>query len=118
MGRVKNHVIAGVAQPGERTHISNEVVITETGTALGETEFLISEGNQLLGDIAHVPWREKLTFFYVHSAPRFRGGAQQIRLAAKKRRYLQHVDLFAGNLSFGGQMNIRCDGNFQVAANG
>ena len=118
MGRIKNHAIASLAQPIERTHVGDEVVIAETSAALGETELLIAKRNQFLGDISHIPRREKLTFLDVDSAPRFRSGAQQIGLPAKKRRNLQHIDLFAGNLGFGWQMNIRCDGDFQVPTDG
>ena len=43
---------------------------------------------------------------------------QQISLPAKKRRDLQHVDLFASDLGLSRRVNIGCDRNFQVAANG
>ena len=118
MCRVENHAISGLPHPIERTHVGNEVVIAETSAALRETEFLIAKRGQLLRDIAHVPRRKKLTFFYIDRATRFRSCVSQIGLAAKKSRNLQHIDLFAGNLGFGRQMNIRCDGDFQVSADG
>src|SRR4029450_281608 len=106
MSRVKNHSIAGVVQPIERAHVRNKVVIAETGAALRETEFLITKRTQFLGDIADVPGRKKLTLFHIESPTRLRSRLQEIGLAAKKCRDLQHVDLFARNLRFGGQMNI------------
>src|SRR5207244_13210644 len=75
MCRVKNHAISGLPHPIERTHVGNEVVIAETRAALRETEFLIAKRRQLLRDIAHVPRRKKLTFFYIDRATRFRSCA-------------------------------------------
>ena len=113
MGCVKNHVIAGIAQPIKGAHVGNEVVIAKTGSALRETEFLIAKRDQFLGDIAYVPRREKMAFFHIDSTPGFRCGAQQIRLAAKKRRNLQNIDNFArfSRLLFG--MDIRLDRHVQ-----
>ena len=103
MGRIKNHAIAGIAQPIERAHIGNEVVIAKTSATLRETEFLTAERNQFLRDIAHVPRRKKLAFFHIDRTTRFSSCAQEIGLAAKKRRDLHHIDLFAGNFGFGGE---------------
>src|ERR1700746_2009050 len=55
-------------------------------------------------------------FFYINRATCFRSSTQQIGLPAQERRNLQHVDLFAGNLSFSRGMDIGGHRNLQIAA--
>src|SRR4029077_7930141 len=81
----------------------------------GETESCVTEGDQFLGDVSHIPRREELAFFYVNRTPRLRSGTQQIGLPAKERRDLQHVDLLPGNLGFSRGMDIGCHRNLERA---
>src|SRR5439155_10546738 len=74
------------------------------------------ESDQFLGDVSHIPRREELALFNVNCTTRFRSGTQQISLPAEECRYLQHVDLLAGNLGLSGGMDIGCDRNLQLAS--
>ena len=118
MRRIKDRAVSGLANPVERSHIGHEVVISERNTAFRETEFWIAEGDELVGNISNIPWREKLAFFNIKHATRFRGSAQKVGLPAQKCWDLQHIDLLPGNVGFYWQMDIRCDRNSQFAADG
>src|SRR5512132_320747 len=100
MCRIENDAVTCVTHPVERAQVGNEVIISEGGATLGETKLCVAEGDQFLGDVSHIPRREELTFFYVNCTTCFRSSPQQIRLPAKERRDLQHVDLLPGNLGF------------------
>src|SRR5438067_5770094 len=58
---------------------------SQGGSPLGETKSCVTKGGQFFGNISQVPRSQKLAFFHIDCAPRFRGSAQQIRLTAKKR---------------------------------
>ncbi len=118
MRRIKDDAISGLANPIKRAHIGDEIIVAKGCSALGETEFFVAEGDEFVGNVSHIQWREELTFFYIDRAIRLRSGTQQIGLSAKKRRDLQHVDLSPGDPGFRRRVNIGCDRNLQVAANG
>src|SRR5581483_5597018 len=69
---VENHAVTCFPHPIKRTHVGNQVVVTESRTSFGETELFVFKGAQFLGDISHVPWRQKLPFLYVDSPPGLR----------------------------------------------
>src|SRR2546423_1502808 len=84
MGGVKNDAVAGLANPGQRAEIGDEIVITKSGAAFGKEKLFRAKLLQLLRNVFHVPWGKKLTFFYIDGAAGLRGRAQQIGLAAKE----------------------------------
>src|SRR6266478_8565332 len=62
MRSVENDSVTLLANPIKRAHVGHQIVVTEGGAPLGETEFIIAERDQFFGNVFHVPWREKLTF--------------------------------------------------------
>jgi len=65
MGGVKHHAVAGLTNPGQRSEIGDEIVITKSGAAFGEEKLFRAKLLQLLRNIFYVPWGKKLTFLYV-----------------------------------------------------
>ena len=116
MRSVKDDAISRFAHPIERAHVGYEIVVAKRRAALGKTELRVAKGDQFFGDVSHVPRRQELTLFHIDRATCFCGSAQQIRLPAEKRRDLQHIDAFAGDLRFLRGMNVSCHWHFQVAS--
>src|SRR6266853_1945876 len=89
---IEDDALAQLANPVERAHVGDEIVVSEGRAALGEKETLATECAQLVRDIAHVPRREKLALLHVYHAPGLGRGADEIGLPAEERGDLQHVD--------------------------
>src|SRR5207249_11393851 len=78
---------------GERAHVRYQVVIAEGRAALAYENVVPTARFARLGhDIGHVFRREELTLLDVDGFARRGDGADEVRLAAEKRRCLQHVD--------------------------
>ena len=90
----------------QRAEIHHQVVIAETGPALGQEHPLIACRVHLFDGMRHVPRRHKLALLYVHRPARFARGHQQVGLAAKERGNLQHVNSFGRNLAMPRLMHI------------
>ena len=69
MRRIEDHVISSLAQPGERAHIGDEIVVAKCRAALGKEKHLRAERVQFLGDVAHIPGREELAFLTFTTRP-------------------------------------------------
>src|SRR5438309_200414 len=85
MRRIKDDAISGLANPIKRAHIGDEIIVAKGCSALSETEFFVTEGDEFVGNVSHIQWREELTFFNIDRAIRFRSGAQQIGLPAENK---------------------------------
>src|SRR5438445_13882223 len=95
MRSVKNHG-SKFPHDRERTHVDDEIVVSETRASLGDEDFVISRRMALLDHVLHVPRRHELALLDVHHAFAHGRGYHQIRLPAKKRGNLQYIDF--GNL--------------------
>ena len=84
------------AHDGQRAHVDDQIVITETGSTLGERDAWAAALANLLDGVTHVGRRDELTLLDVNRAPMllrgFCGCDQQIGLAAEEGRNLQDVD--------------------------
>ena len=74
MGDVIDHGVAEFCEDGEGAHVHDEIVVAEAGAAFGEDDFGVAGGGDFFGDVAHIPGREELGFFYVDDAAGFGGG--------------------------------------------
>src|SRR5208282_5002467 len=73
--------IAEALENREGTHVHDEIVVAERGTALGENDVVVARGGNFFGHVAHVPGRKELPFLDIDDAAGFGGGQQQIGLA-------------------------------------
>src|SRR5947199_8282322 len=112
---IENHTITSLAHPVERAHVCDKGIVAKCCPPLGKAKLRVAKSDEFLSDVAHVPRRQKLTFFDVDRATGFCGGTQQIRLPAEEGRDLQHVDVFAGNLRLSRGMYVGCHRNLQFA---
>ena len=91
MRGIENHRITKPLHNRNRPHVRHQIAIAERRAALRQYNLIIAACDDLLRAIFHILRREKLPFFDIHDFAGFRGGDQQIGLAAQKRRNLQHV---------------------------
>src|ERR1700722_1482128 len=91
MGRIKNHR-RKFAHDGKRAHVYGEIVVTETGAALGEKNLSIPRFAAFLYHMAHIPGGDELSFLNIHGPAAESSSNYQIRLAAQKRRDLQYIN--------------------------
>src|SRR5687768_447891 len=75
----------------KRTKIDDQVVITETCSALSQQDLVAACPLEFFNDILRVPRSEKLSFLYVHRLPGLCCLDEQIRLPAKECRDLENV---------------------------
>src|SRR5947207_9886596 len=100
MRRIEKDGISFFAHPNERAHVRDEIIVTESRSAFGETKFLTAKRLQLFRNVFYVPWSKELSFFHIHGTTGAGRRFQQIGLPAKKRRDLQKIDHLAGELCF------------------
>ena len=78
---------------GERAHVRHQVVVAEGRAALAYENVVATARLARLGnDVHHVFGSEELTLLDVDGLSRRGDGADEVRLAAEKRRRLQDVD--------------------------
>ena len=102
------------AHDGQRAHIDDEIVIAETGTALGERDARVAGGGHLLDSVAHVFGGDELTLFHIDGTAGFAGGDQQIGLSAEKSGNLEDVAGFGDLRAVCGLVYIGEDGEMCV----
>src|SRR6266700_6184862 len=78
----------------ERTHVDDEIVVSETRASLGDEDFVISRRMALLDHVLHVPRRHELALLDVHHALGHGSGYHQIGLTAKEGRNLENISDF------------------------
>ena len=96
MGGVKNHRRAGLRQNRQRAHVGHQRIVAERDAALGDEHVARARVGEFRHDILHVPRRKELPLLDIHRPPRSRGGDEEVGLAAKEGRDLQHVDGLRG----------------------
>jgi len=114
VGDVIDDGIAEFCEDGEGAHVHDEIVVAEAGATFGEDDFLVAGGGNFFGDVAHVPGREELGFFYVDDAAGFGGGDEEIGLAGEEGGDLEDVDDFGGWGGLGGVVNVGEDGEMEI----
>ena len=75
----------------KRPHVHDEIVISERRTALRQHDVFTSRTLKFADRAFHIFRRHELSFLHIDRKPGPRGGNQQIRLAAEKRRNLEHI---------------------------
>src|SRR5438876_11590608 len=78
----------------ERTHVDDEIVVSETRASFGDEDFVISRRVAFLDHVLHVPRRDELALLDIHHAFAHGRGYHQLRLTAKKRGNLQNIGDF------------------------
>ena len=102
------------AHDGERAEIDDQVVVAEGGAALGEEDALVAGGANFLDAVTHVGRRDELTFFDVDGTAGFSCGYEQVSLTTEKRRNLEDIDGFGGDLAVGGLVDVSQDGEASI----
>jgi hypothetical protein len=74
-GRGQLHGMSGVenhgrelTHDGERAHVDHQVVVAETGAALGDEDPLVAGGVAFFDRVPHVPGRHELAFLDIDDA--------------------------------------------------
>jgi hypothetical protein len=96
---VKNNRIACLAHDYEASVVNHKVSVPEACTPFTQEDTRIASACDLLCYELHICRVEKLTLLYVY---RFTGCSRrykQVRLSAKKRRYLKYIDDLSYNAS-------------------
>ena len=75
----------------QAAHVSNQSIVTKAGTAFSQHNIMIACLLSFFQYIFHVPGCEELAFFNINYTSCFCCFVNQIRLTAKKRRYLQNI---------------------------
>src|SRR4051812_14761211 len=94
------------AHDRQRSHVNDQVVVSETGSAFGEKDAVIASGTALFNGVLHVPRRDKLPFLDVDGSLAERGSSDQICLAAQKGRNLKHIRDFRHLRYIAGLMHV------------
>ena len=105
-----------LAHDGQRTHVNDEIVIAEAGSALGERDAGIAAVLDFGDGVAHVLGRSELSLLDVDGASGAGGGDEQVGLAAEKSGDLQDVDDFSGGGGLVGFVDIGEDGDLDLVA--
>src|SRR5262245_30006377 len=90
MRRVVDDRATRRAHDRERSHVRNQVVVTERCTALADHDLLIAGGARFVDDVDHVARREELSFLDVDRQTLRTDVVDEVGLTAQKRRGLQH----------------------------
>lgn len=117
MSDVEDDGIAKFLQDGEGTHVHDEILVAERGTALGENDVGVAGASDFFDDVGHVPGRDELGLFYVDDAAGFCGGEEKIGLASEEGGDLKNVGDFGGGLGLGGFVNVGEDGEAEIGFN-
>ena len=105
MSRIEDHR-RELAHDGQRTHVDDEIVVSERSSALGEEDLVVARLANLGNGMTHVPGRNELAFLDVHGATGLSSSYEQIGLAAEKRRNLEDIGDFRNAPDVDGFMNV------------
>ena len=106
MGGVEDNREPCSAQDRNRAHVSDQVVVTESSSALGDENLPAAGANRLFYDLHHLRRREKLALLEIYDPAGAHGGVDQVGLTAKKGGDLQHVHDFTGESSLRFRMHV------------
>ena len=106
VGDVEDGGVAEVAHHLEAAEIDHEVLVSEAGAALGEQDFLIAGGGDLLGCVLDVPGGQELALLDVDDAAGAAGFDEDVGLAGEEGGDLEDVADFGGGADVRGFMNV------------
>ncbi|CSE62155.1 Uncharacterised protein [Shigella sonnei] len=108
VGHVENHrrVTRHFLHNAEAQHIDNQVVIAEVSTAIAKNHFFVAAFFEFINDITHLSRADKLWFLDVNYRTGFRHGFNQVSLASKKRRQLNHIHDISNGLCLTWFVNV------------
>jgi hypothetical protein len=113
---VKTDRIPELADNGQSLEIHHEIIVSKTRAAFRDYDIMVAHTGDFIDYIAHIPGSEKLPFFDIDHFPGFGRGYQQIRLAAKKRRYLHHIENAGKIIDIFNGMHIGLNANTHLVA--
>ena len=91
MSSIHHYRIPQLTHNCQAAHVSNQSIVTKAGTAFSQHNIMITCLLSFFQYIFHVPRCEELAFFNINYTSCFCCFVNQIRLTAKKRRYLQNI---------------------------
>ncbi len=108
VGNVENHrrITRHFLHDAEAQHINNQVVIAEVSTAIAKNHFFVAAFFEFINDITHLSRADKLRFLDVNYRTGFRHGFNQVSLASKKRRQLNHIYNISNGLCLAWFVNV------------
>src|SRR5205085_8767027 len=96
MCRVENHRPAKLFHDRNTPHVSDQIVISKSRSALGHQKFSTARGGGFFDHLPHIVWRKKLALLDINDLSGSNRGLDQIGLTAKKRGDLQNIDDLGG----------------------
>src|SRR5262245_24278486 len=101
----------------QRAHVGHERVIAKRHPALRHQDISVSRPRYFFDDVLHVPRRQELALLHVDCFPGPGGSNEEISLAAKECRNLQHVNDRRDLRALLGIVHIGEDRHLQLVAN-
>src|SRR5438552_12360923 len=96
----------GLAQDRNRAHVSDQIVVTECGSSLGDENLTAAGVNRLFYDPRHLRRREKLALLEIYDPAGAHRSVDQVGLTAEKGGDLQDIGHFARRGRLGFRMNV------------
>src|SRR5205085_561078 len=106
MSGVEDDGPAELTHDCQRTHVGDQVVVSERRAALREHDAVSTNRGDLIDHITHVPWRKELALLHVDTTLRAGRSLDQICLTTEERGNLQHVGDFGGWFAMRNLMNV------------
>src|SRR5439155_10644722 len=117
MRDVENNRHAKSLHDGKGAKVDDEIVVAERRAALRQHAAFVSRLAHLVDDVLHLPWRQKLSFLYVHDLSGFCGRQNQISLSRKKSWDLKDVEHFARGFRLSRIVNVGKNRNASFLTN-
>jgi hypothetical protein len=102
----------------EGTHVSHQVVVTESSPTFREEQALAASGFGFIGNFTHFQWGQKLALFEIYDFAGAHGGGDEIGLPAKKGGDLEDVGYGSGSRGLLLGVNVGKDRDADALANG
>ena len=91
VGDVEDDRDAKRSQNRERTHVDDEVVVSEADASLGDEDTSVPRGCDLVDDVVNITWGKKLTLLHIDRAAGFGGSDDQVGLTRQESRDLKNI---------------------------
>ncbi len=100
---------------GDGAHVADEIVVAKGSSSVGEDDFFLAAGKELVDDVFHLEGREKLPFFHIDGGRALPSCNNEVGLAAEKGGDLDDVADGAGDGGFFGGVDVGEDGEVEFA---
>ena len=104
-----NGALTHLLHNGHATHIDHEVAISEESSTLGNSDMRIARLCHLIAGESHRLGSEELPLLDVDHLAGAGSRDQQVGLATKECRYLEHIDIIGSHLRLFGAMDVGYD---------